>query len=83
MVEDLIERSRGPCLQALEDRGLDQVDEAILVGGTTRVPKVQQLVKDLFGKDPHKGVNPDEVVAVAATFIGVLTKSVRTQRDAT
>ncbi len=78
MVEDLIERSRGPCKQAMEDSGFDQVDEAILVGGSTRVPKVQQLVKELFGRDPHKGVNPDEVVALgAAVQAGVLAGEVK------
>ncbi len=78
MCEDLVERSRGPCLQALKDSGLDQVDEAILVGGSTRIPKVQELVKDIFGREPHRGVNPDEVVALgAAVQAGVLGGEVK------
>src|SRR5204862_1402104 len=62
--------------QALEDAGLDpkQIDEVILVGGSTRTPKVQQLVKEFFGKDPHKGVNPDEVVAIGAAIQGGVLK---------
>jgi molecular chaperone DnaK len=72
MVEDLLNRSVGPCKQALADAGMSpaQIDEVVLVGGTTRIPKVQQIVRDLFGKDPHKGVNPDEVVAVGAAVQG-------------
>ena len=68
MTEDIIEKSRGPCVQALKDGGLKPADinEAVLVGGSTRIPKVQQLVKELFEKEPHKGVNPDEVVALGA-----------------
>jgi molecular chaperone DnaK len=78
MVEDLVERSRGPCKQALEDSGLDHLDEAILVGGSTRIPKVQELVKGLFGREPHKGVNPDEVVSLgAAVQAGVLAGEVK------
>ncbi len=80
MVEDLIERSHGPCNKALSDAGLnaDQIHEAVLVGGSTRVPKVQALVKELFGKDPHRGVNPDEVVALgAAVQAGVLAGDVK------
>ena len=78
MTDALVERSRGPCLQAMKDSGLDKVDEAILVGGSTRVPKVQELVKELFGKEPHKGVNPDEVVASgAAVQAGVLGGEVK------
>jgi molecular chaperone DnaK len=80
LVDDLIERSRGPVLKALEDAGLkpNQVDEVILVGGQTRMPKVQELVKGVFGKDPHKGVNPDEVVAVGAAIqAGVLAGDVK------
>jgi molecular chaperone DnaK len=80
LVGDLLEKTLGPCRQALKDAGLDpsQVDEVVLVGGSTRIPKVQELVKDLFGKEPHKGVNPDEVVAVgAAVQAGVLTGEVK------
>jgi molecular chaperone DnaK len=72
LVEHLIERCRGPCIQALKDAKLkpDQIDEVILVGGSTRVPKVQELVREIFKKEPHKGVNPDEVVAVGAAIQG-------------
>jgi molecular chaperone DnaK len=72
LVDDLIERTKEPMRKALEDAGLkpDDVDEVILVGGSTRIPKVQQVVKDFFGKDPHRGVNPDEVVAVGAAIQG-------------
>jgi molecular chaperone DnaK len=72
LVDDLIQRTIGPTERALKDAGLSpsQIDEVILVGGMTRVPKVQQLVKDTFGKEPHKGVNPDEVVAVGAAIQG-------------
>jgi molecular chaperone DnaK len=80
LVDDLIERSHGPCNKALSDAGLDasKIQETILVGGSTRVPKVQQLVKDLFGKEPHRGVNPDEVVALgAAVQAGVLSGDVK------
>jgi molecular chaperone DnaK len=78
MVEGLIERSRGPCRQAFEDSGLDHVDEAILVGGSTRIPKVQNLVQEIFHKEPHRGVNPDEVVALgAAVQAGVLGGEVK------
>ena len=68
LVMDLVERTTEPCRQAMKDAGLvaKQVDEVILVGGQTRMPKVQELVRDLFGREPHKGVNPDEVVAVGA-----------------
>jgi len=69
---ELIERTRKPCLNALKDAGLrpEQIDEVILVGGMTRMPAVQAIVKDIFGKEPHKGVNPDEVVAVGAAIQG-------------
>ncbi|NJD69277.1 MAG: molecular chaperone DnaK [candidate division NC10 bacterium] len=80
LVEDLIQRSVGPCRQALKDAGLDprDIDEVVLVGGQTRMPKVQQLVRELFGKEPHKGVNPDEVVAVGAAIqAGVLVGDVK------
>jgi len=72
LTDDLIERTRGPVKAALKDAGLspNQVDEVILVGGSTRIPKVQALVKELFGKEPHKGVNPDEVVALGAAIQG-------------
>ncbi|GHV10756.1 chaperone protein DnaK [Spirochaetia bacterium] len=72
MVSDLLERSREPCKKALTDAGLnaDQIDEVILVGGSTRIPAVQQIVKDLFKKDPNKGVNPDEAVAIGAAIQG-------------
>jgi molecular chaperone DnaK len=72
LVEDLIERTIGPVKQALADAGVDarKVDQVVLVGGVTRMPRVQQLVRDFFGKEPHKGVNPDEVVAVGAAIQG-------------
>ncbi len=72
MVADLFERSKEPCKKALADAGLtaDKIDEVILVGGSTRIPAVQKLVKDLFGKEPNKGVNPDEAVAVGAAIQG-------------
>jgi molecular chaperone DnaK len=72
MVSDLLERSKEPCKKALSDAGLtpDKIDEVILVGGSTRIPAVQQLVKDLFKKDPNKGVNPDEAVAIGAAIQG-------------
>src|SRR5262249_8612639 len=72
MVRDIIERSMGPCRQALKDAGVDasKIDEVVLVGGQTRMPRIQGLVKELFGKEPHKGVNPDEVVAVGAAIQG-------------
>ncbi|MCX7848147.1 MAG: molecular chaperone DnaK, partial [bacterium] len=70
----LIERTRKPCLNALQDAGLtpDQIDEVILVGGMTRMPAVQAIVRDIFGKEPHKGVNPDEVVAIGAAIQGAV-----------
>ncbi len=80
MVEDIIERSHRPCETALSDSKLQKSDinEAILVGGSTRVPRVQELMKELFGKEPHKGVNPDEVVALgAAVQAGVLAGEVK------
>ncbi|WP_442481818.1 molecular chaperone DnaK [Aeoliella sp. SH292] len=72
LVDGLVERVRGPVMQALKDAKLDpsKIDEVVLVGGSTRIPKVQELVKAIFGKDPHKGVNPDEVVAVGAAIQG-------------
>ncbi len=80
LVDDLIQRTVEPCRRALADAGLTakQVDEVVLVGGMTRMPKVQQIVKEFFGKEPHKGVNPDEVVAVGAAIQGaVLTGEVK------
>ncbi len=80
LVDDLIQRTIGPCRQALKDAGLDagQIDEVVLVGGQTRTPKVQQVVKEFFGKEPHKGVNPDEVVAIGAAIqAGVLVGDVK------
>ena len=80
LVEDLLARTIGPVKQALADAGMDaqKIDEVVLVGGSTRVPKVQEIVKGLFGKDPHKGVNPDEVVAIgAAVQAGVLSGEVK------
>lgn len=72
MTDDLFERTKEPCRKALSDAGVtvDQIDEVILVGGSTRMPKVQQVVKALFGKEPSKGVNPDEAVAVGAAIQG-------------
>jgi len=80
LVDDLLQKTVGPTKQALSDAGLDpsKIDEVVLVGGSTRIPKVQQIVKELFGKEPHKGVNPDEVVAVgAAVQAGVLAGDVK------
>ena len=76
LVEDLIERTMEPCKKALKDAGLDasKIDEVILVGGMTRMPKVIELVSKLFGKDPHRGVNPDEVVAIGAAIQGGVLK---------
>jgi molecular chaperone DnaK len=79
LVEDLVERSKGPCIQAMKDAGLSnsEIDEVILVGGSTRMPLVQDAVKELFGKEPHRGVNPDEVVALGAAIqAGVLAGEV-------
>ena len=72
LVGDLIERTMGPCKTAIKDAGLNasDIDEVILVGGMTRMPRVQEMVKEIFGKDPHKGVNPDEVVAIGAAIQG-------------
>jgi molecular chaperone DnaK len=80
LVEDLFQKTVGPTKQALADAGVDasKIDEVVLVGGSTRIPRVQQIVKDLFGKEPHKGVNPDEVVAVGAAIqAGVLAGEVK------
>jgi molecular chaperone DnaK len=80
LVDDILKRTLGPCERALSDAGLkpDRIHEVVLVGGSTRIPRVQQLVRDFFGKEPHKGVNPDEVVAVgAAVQAGVLAGDVK------
>ncbi|MBI4914378.1 MAG: molecular chaperone DnaK [Acidobacteria bacterium] len=79
LVEDIIQRTLGPCRQALKDAALEpkDVNEVVLVGGSTRIPRVQKLVQELFGKEPHRGVNPDEVVAVGAAIqAGVLAGEV-------
>ncbi len=80
LCDDLIQRTLAPCKKALEDAGLQpsQIDEVILVGGSTRIPAIQQIVEKFFGKQPHKGVNPDEVVAIGAAIQGaVLTGEVK------
>jgi molecular chaperone DnaK len=80
LVDDLLQKSVGPSKQALKDAGVDasKIDEVVLVGGQTRMPAIQELVKKLFGKEPHKGVNPDEVVAIgAAVQAGVLAGDVK------
>jgi molecular chaperone DnaK len=80
LIEDLLQKTVGPCKQAMSDSGVSagEIDEVVLVGGSTRIPRVQAIVKELFGKDPHKGVNPDEVVAIgAAVQAGVLSGEVK------
>ncbi len=80
LVDDLVQKTIDPCQQALKDAGLTaaEINEVVLVGGMTRMPKVQEVVKQLFGKEPHKGVNPDEVVAVGAAIqAGVLQGDVK------
>src|SRR5688572_24033218 len=80
LVDDLLQKSMGPVRQCLQDAGVEpkDVDEVVLVGGMTRMPKIQQIVKDYFGKEPHKGVNPDEVVAVGAAIqAGILSGEVK------
>src|ERR1700681_2962456 len=80
LVEDLLQRTVGPTKQALTDAGLalSKIDEVVLVGGSTRIPRVQAIVKELFGREPHKGVNPDEVVAIGAAIqAGVLKGEVK------
>src|SRR5206468_7742924 len=80
MIEDILQRSVAPCRQALADANVQprDIDEVVLVGGSTRIPRVQQIVRELFGKEPHKGVNPDEVVAVGAGIqAGVLAGEVK------
>ncbi|HZR33188.1 MAG TPA: molecular chaperone DnaK [Terriglobales bacterium] len=76
MVENIVQRSVGPCKQCMKDAGVtaDKINEVVLVGGQTRMPRIQQLVKELFGKEGHKGVNPDEVVAVGAAIQGGVLK---------
>jgi molecular chaperone DnaK len=80
LVEDIVQRSIEPCKKALADAGIDasKIDEVVLVGGQTRMPRIQKLVQDLFGREPHKGVNPDEVVAIGAAIqAGVLAGEVK------
>src|SRR6201996_667460 len=80
LVDDLLQKSLGPCKQAMSDAGVtaSQINEVVLVGGQTRMPRIQELVKTLFGKEPHRGVNPDEVVAIgAAVQAGVLSGDVK------
>lgn len=80
LVEDILQRSIPPCKQALKDAGVEvkDIDEVVLVGGQTRMPKIQEMVKEIFGREPHKGVNPDEVVAIgAAVQAGVLSGDVK------
>ncbi len=80
LMEEIIQKTMGPCRQALQDAGLkpEDIDEVVLVGGSTRIPRVQELVRNLFGKEPHKGVNPDEVVAIgAAVQAGILAGEVK------
>ncbi|TWT49089.1 Chaperone protein DnaK [Rubripirellula amarantea] len=80
LIDSLVERCRGPVMQAMKDSGLkpSEIDEIVLVGGSTRVPKVRELVKAIFGKDPHQGVNPDEVVAIGAAIQGSVLAGERT-----
>ncbi len=80
LTDDLVRRCRGPVEQALKDAGMkpSEIDDVVLVGGSTRIPKVQKMVKDIFGKDPHKGVNPDEVVAIGAAIQGSVLAGDRT-----
>ena len=80
LIEDILDRTLAPCKRALDDAGLspNEVDEVVLVGGSTRIPKVQEMVREFFGKEAHKGVNPDEVVAVGAAIqAGVLAGDVK------
>ncbi|MCB8830012.1 Hsp70 family protein, partial [Escherichia coli] len=80
LVDDLVQRTVEPCKAALKDAGLKagEIDEVVLVGGMTRMPKIQEVVKAFFGKEPHKGVNPDEVVAMGAAIqAGVLQGDVK------
>src|SRR5690606_37497812 len=80
LIDDLLQKCKQPILSAMKDAGLNNsdIDEVILVGGSTRIPAVQDLVENIFGKKPHKGVNPDEVVAIGAAIQGaVLTGEVK------
>jgi len=80
LVEDLLQRTLEPCKNAIKDAGIsaDKIDEVVLVGGSTRIPKIQEMVKNFFGREPHKGVNPDEVVAIGAAIqAGVLSGEVK------
>ena len=80
LADQLVQRTLKPCMEALKDAGLQKsdIDEVILVGGSTRIPKIQQVVEEFFGKKPNKGVNPDEVVAIGAAIQGgVLTGEVK------
>src|SRR4030088_350669 len=80
LVDDLVQRTIGPCMAALKDAGIDakKIDEVVLVGGMTRMPKVQEIVRTFFGNEPHQGVNPDEVVAIGAAIqAGVLQGDVK------
>ena len=72
LVSDLVQRTVDPCIQAIKDAGMSSsdIDEVILVGGSTRIPKIQEKVKEIFGKEPNKSVNPDEVVALGAAIQG-------------
>ncbi len=83
LVDDLLKRTVGPCKQAMKDAKLSpgEIDEIVLVGGSTRIPKVQEMVKELFGKEPHKGVNPDEVVAIGAAIQGGVLAGDENLRD--
>ena len=74
LAADLVQRAVAPCKNCLKDAGVSSVDEVILVGGSTRMPRIQDLAKELFGKEPHKGVNPDEVVGVGAAIQGGILK---------
>ena len=74
LTDDLIERTSSPCRNCMSDAGLSTVDEVVLVGGQTRMPRIQEQAKKLFGKEPHKGVNPDEVVAIGAAIQGAILK---------
>jgi molecular chaperone DnaK len=80
LTDDLVRRCRGPVEQAMKDAGMkpSDIDDVVLVGGSTRIPKVQKMVKDIFGRDPHKGVNPDEVVAIGAAIQGSVLAGDRT-----
>jgi molecular chaperone DnaK len=77
LVDELVDRTKQPCMKALKDAGFSagDIDEVILVGGQTRMPRVQEVVKEIFGKEPHKGVNPDEVVAMGAAIQGGILSS--------